>query len=207
MGCDRRRRRSHGPLWWAASPLLRARRERPCRRAAEQRDERAPAFHSITSSARREQARRAINPERLRGLEIDESARSCRIAGRADRQAYRLSESAGVNAHPAVGVCETASIAHEPSCDANSRNWIDRGHRVADSERGEVSVRLLRNPSVAMTRAPSAQCEPRSAKAVLEIALGTGAQDMELDPQRCGPPPGGLARASLKKASRIDEGG
>ena len=30
--------------------LLRARRERPCRRAAEQRDERA-AFHSITSSA------------------------------------------------------------------------------------------------------------------------------------------------------------
>src|SRR5262249_61436731 len=30
--------------------LLRARRERPCRRAAEQRDERA-TFHSITSSA------------------------------------------------------------------------------------------------------------------------------------------------------------
>src|SRR5262249_35571256 len=31
--------------------LLRARRERPCRRAAEQGDER-PTFHSITSSAR-----------------------------------------------------------------------------------------------------------------------------------------------------------
>src|SRR6516165_8515479 len=31
--------------------LLRARRERPCRRASEQRDERAP-LHSITSSAR-----------------------------------------------------------------------------------------------------------------------------------------------------------
>ena len=34
-------------------PLLRARRERPCnRRAAEQRDELAPFYHSITSSAR-----------------------------------------------------------------------------------------------------------------------------------------------------------
>jgi hypothetical protein len=32
--------------------LLRARRERPRRRAAEQRDERAPLHHSITSSAR-----------------------------------------------------------------------------------------------------------------------------------------------------------
>src|SRR5262249_24392794 len=33
-------------------PLLRARRERPCRRAADQRDEIAPLHHSITSSAR-----------------------------------------------------------------------------------------------------------------------------------------------------------
>src|SRR6516162_4586322 len=32
--------------------LLRARRDGPCRRAAEQRDERAPPHHSITSSAR-----------------------------------------------------------------------------------------------------------------------------------------------------------
>src|SRR5262245_46021244 len=38
-------------LWaWPAVPLLQARRERPRRRAAEERDELAP-FHSITSSA------------------------------------------------------------------------------------------------------------------------------------------------------------
>src|SRR5437899_10720220 len=33
-------------------PLLRPRRERPCRRAAEQGDEFTPCTHSITSSAR-----------------------------------------------------------------------------------------------------------------------------------------------------------
>src|SRR5262249_18824393 len=36
---------------WCRRPL-RARHERPCRRAAEQRDEVAPRYHSITSSAR-----------------------------------------------------------------------------------------------------------------------------------------------------------
>ena len=34
-----------------ATRLLRARRKRPCRRAAEQRDELAPLHYSITSSA------------------------------------------------------------------------------------------------------------------------------------------------------------
>src|SRR6516225_785304 len=47
--------------------LLCARRERPSRRAAEQRDELA-ALHSITSSAR-EQCRRHGKAERLRTLE------------------------------------------------------------------------------------------------------------------------------------------
>src|SRR5262249_56654865 len=37
---------------WHAPVRLRARRERPRRRAAEQRDERAASHHSITSSAR-----------------------------------------------------------------------------------------------------------------------------------------------------------
>src|SRR5262249_32077788 len=45
-----------GPHEHADAPhavaLLRARRDRPCRRAAEERDEVAPLNHSITSSAR-----------------------------------------------------------------------------------------------------------------------------------------------------------
>ena len=44
--------------------LLRPRRERPRRRAAEHRDERAPP-HSITSSARASSGRRDFDAERL----------------------------------------------------------------------------------------------------------------------------------------------
>ena len=45
--------------------LLRARRERPRRRAAEQRDELAPRNHSITSSARDEQVGGTVRPSIL----------------------------------------------------------------------------------------------------------------------------------------------
>src|SRR5712671_3750406 len=44
--------------------LLRPRRERPCRRAAEQRDERAP-LHSITSSATNRMSRLIVSPTSL----------------------------------------------------------------------------------------------------------------------------------------------
>ena len=50
--------------------LLRARRKRPRRRAAEQRDELA-AFHSITSSARASRLSGKVEAERLGGLEVD----------------------------------------------------------------------------------------------------------------------------------------
>src|SRR5215472_4687763 len=50
--------------------LMRARRDRPCG-AAEQRDELAARYHSITSSARGEQAIGHCEAKRLGGLEVD----------------------------------------------------------------------------------------------------------------------------------------
>ena len=50
--------------------LLRARHQRPRRRAAEQRDELA-AFHSITSSARASTVGGRFNAKCLRGLEVE----------------------------------------------------------------------------------------------------------------------------------------
>src|SRR5262249_34600117 len=47
-----RRVRSQEADRWQLARLLRGRRERPRRRATEQRDERAAFYHSITSSAR-----------------------------------------------------------------------------------------------------------------------------------------------------------
>ena len=56
--------------------LLRPRRERPrCRRTAEQRDELAPSYHSITSSARASSVGGTVEAERLGGLEVDRPAR------------------------------------------------------------------------------------------------------------------------------------
>src|SRR5262249_20615905 len=49
--------------------LLRARRERPCRRAAEQRDE-SPPFHSITSSARASSVSGTVRPNALAVLRL-----------------------------------------------------------------------------------------------------------------------------------------
>src|SRR5262249_37510421 len=49
--------------------LLRLRRERPCRRAAEQRDELAP-LHSITSSARASSVGGTVTPSALAVLRL-----------------------------------------------------------------------------------------------------------------------------------------
>src|SRR5262249_61377432 len=51
--------------------LLRARRQRPHhRRAAEQRDERAPLHHSITSSARASRLSGTVRPSALAALRL-----------------------------------------------------------------------------------------------------------------------------------------
>src|SRR5215468_3889123 len=53
--------------------LLRTRRERPCRRAAEQRDERAPP-HSISSSARPDSGSGTVMPSVLAVLRLMNSS-------------------------------------------------------------------------------------------------------------------------------------
>src|SRR5262249_4698053 len=60
----RRRGPAKEPDSWQLARLLRARREWPCRRAADQRDELAP-FHSITSSARRRNDSGIVRPSTL----------------------------------------------------------------------------------------------------------------------------------------------
>ena len=70
--------------------LLRARHQRPCRRAAEQRDE-LPASHSITSSARARSSAE-LQAERLGGLEIDHELELGRLLP-AGRTAWSLSGS------------------------------------------------------------------------------------------------------------------
>ena len=70
----------------APSRLLRPRRKRPRRRAAEQRDEFAP-FHSITSSARASRCGGTVEAERLRGLEVDHQLE---LGRRLHRQVARL---------------------------------------------------------------------------------------------------------------------
>ena len=52
--------------------LLRPCRARPCRRAAEQRDELTAAAHSITSSARASRVSRHGEAERLGRLQVDD---------------------------------------------------------------------------------------------------------------------------------------
>jgi hypothetical protein len=54
-----------GPVHERALNLLRARRERPCHCAAEQRDEPAPVHHSNTSSARPDTGSGTVIPSAL----------------------------------------------------------------------------------------------------------------------------------------------
>ena len=63
--------------------LLRARRQRPRRRrAAEQRDELAPAPHSITSSARASSVGGILRPSALGGLQVDDEIELGRLFDR-----------------------------------------------------------------------------------------------------------------------------
>src|SRR5262249_2951805 len=64
LGAPRRRLATHEPDGRELCRLLCARRERPCRRAAEQRDELAP-LHSITSSARASSVGGTVRPSIL----------------------------------------------------------------------------------------------------------------------------------------------
>src|SRR5262249_17830189 len=64
------------------TPMLRARRKRPCGcRAAEQRDELAP-LHSITSSARASSIGGASRPSAFAALVTDDKFKLCRLLNR-----------------------------------------------------------------------------------------------------------------------------
>jgi hypothetical protein len=77
--------------------LLRAGRERPRRRAAEQRDEIAPP-HSITSSARARTVAGRSRTERFRGFEIDHQL----VLGQAERKVSLRLHGAARAAHAAA---------------------------------------------------------------------------------------------------------
>ena len=78
--------------------LLRARRQRPRRRAAEQGDELAP-LHSITSSARAS-SMGGSEAERLGGPEVDRQARIGRLHDRQIGWFRALEDAADIDAAP-----------------------------------------------------------------------------------------------------------
>src|SRR5258708_39326274 len=92
--------------------LLRARRERPRRCAAEQRDELAP-FHSITSSARASSMGGTSRPSALAVLRLMTNFEFGRLHDRQFRRPHPFENSTGIDTSKAPSVRNAGSVANQ----------------------------------------------------------------------------------------------
>src|SRR6266481_2709035 len=80
------------------------------------------------------------NAEFLSGLEVDEQLGFRGLLDRQVRRLLALENPAGVDACHAVRVRNAASVAHQAAGRGELAILVDRGHRVADRQGGEVSA-------------------------------------------------------------------
>ena len=168
--------------------LLRARRERPRRRrAAEKRDELAPP-HSITSSARASSVGGTSRPSALAVLQVDDQLELGRLQDRQVGWLLALEDATGIDAGLANQVGIARSVAHQPAGFGILAQRVDRGHRVARRQRGELHARLTNNGS-RPTRSASARFCTRHRKGRVDVATCAGGEDFDLPPDGRAPPP------------------
>src|SRR5262249_59859131 len=85
-----------------------------------------------------EQRQRHGNAQRLGGLEVQEHLDFRSLLDRQVARLFAFENACGVNAGETVSVAETASIArHAAGCDELAV-FEDRGHSMAEGQRGEV---------------------------------------------------------------------
>jgi hypothetical protein len=96
-----------------------------------------------------------------------------------------LENPAGVSASQAIVLRKIASIAHQAACLDEPAILKDRGHRVAERERGELFAPRGKEWIVADHEPAGSQLE-QGRKDRIKVAFGARVQDMEFEPKAAG---------------------
>src|SRR5262249_14541140 len=140
----------------SSSLLLRARRERQRRCTAEQRDERAPVVHSITSSAG-EQRGWHFEAERLGGLYIDGQLDLRGLLHREVGGLLALENTIDVASCAPIQICDVGSVGDQATAPDEEGERIDDddfASRPLCFQRAQEAVDLGRKLSSPIAREP-----------------------------------------------------
>ena len=141
--------------------------------------------HSITSSARPSSVSGTVRPSALAVLRLMISSTFVACCDRQVGWLLALENAAGVDAGLTVRVRNTAAVAHQAAGRGELAILVDRRHRVANRQRGELFAPADEECIGADHERAGSQldqgCEDR-----IEVAFGAGMQDMELQPEGAG---------------------
>ena len=142
---------------------------------------------SLTNARRltAEQRERDGDVERLGGLEVQEQLNFRGLLYRQLARLFAFKDARGVDASETVSVDNAAAIARQAASGDELAVCIDRRHRVADGQCGELfasGCEKRLGPDHEPARAQLDHlCEDR-----IEVALTAGAQDVEFQPEAAG---------------------
>ena len=162
--------------------------------------------YSITSSARPSSESGTVRPSALAVLRLMISSTLVGLLHRQVGRLLALEDAAGVDADQTVRLRNAASVAHQAAGRGELAILVDRGHRVAERQCGELFAPADEERRRRRSRARQPAVGPSVAKAVVEIAFGAGAAGHGAAARVCGPPPACLSTGSRQTGiGRIDE--
>src|SRR5262249_31775972 len=100
------------------------------------RSKRTTLFDHLVGAA--EQRERERDAERLRSLEVDDQLHLCCLLDRQISRLFAFENSSGVNADLTIVIRLTGSVAQQAAGRGERAILMDRGHRVAERQCGEL---------------------------------------------------------------------
>ena len=125
---------------------------------------------------------RDVDAERLGGLQVDVQLDFGDLLDRQVGRLFALENPAGIDAGQAVCVRNVRSVAQQTSGRGELAPLVDRRHRVAERQRGELFA-PAREECIGADHEPARSQLDQLCEDSIEVTFGAGIQDMELQPE------------------------
>src|SRR6266699_3481573 len=144
----------------------------------------AHSFDHLVGAA--EQWQRHSDAERRGGLEVQEHLNFCGLLYWQLARLFAFENAGGVDAGQTVSVGNAAGIPHQAAGCHELPVFIDRRHRVADSQRGQL-LAPAREECIGADHEPARSQLDKACEDSIEVTFGAGIQDMKVQPEgmRC----------------------